>query len=495
MHNLKEDIKTISMLNQLKNATYLSYRFNNREETLERLEDVEVIMPAGYNKDTNYNLNMVESERLSENDGSKSFAKYIECRYKYGFECKKIGTVDIGISSFWSASEFKPFELIQNDTNTNPFNQINYKNNQKRHKLYFSLYSSTTSKSSTDKNKYTRRMYSSYFMLHTYPEDEYTYIMVIVYADASLPTVILSRTPFGNKIGTYSTDNAFFNNIVFSRKKDESRNYFSSYFVPHMFSIEEGTNYPNTVFGVPGEQYSNMIFDETYKSDGTYCNADGISTDYNGQDILDVIISNYIFGYRNDNTKECGIYFLNEFSNIVKTYNSEASMDKDHIITLNEVMEKHEKYKDIINSALKGVGNCLQIPSIDADSILYLFNYTEYNTVGAFKITEGVDAAGSVIEIVYPVLLKEEGNLPSFVYSIFTLDGYSYNYQYNGSLDKIDTNEFVSYTNNRTIAKSKEAMMVLMDKGKYNYTVDNSGAVISSNLPFSHATQKNIFGF
>ena len=68
-----------------------------------------------------------------------------------------------------SVDEFEPFELIQNDNYNNPFNQINYKNNQKRHKLYFSLYSSTTSKSSTDKNKYTG-IYKDYNLIYIVAE-------------------------------------------------------------------------------------------------------------------------------------------------------------------------------------------------------------------------------------------------------------------------------------------------------------------------------------
>jgi hypothetical protein len=472
MISFKDSLKNNALCNQFKDCYIEEYSLNN--------ETGKMMLDRTLNTATEESTRRVSPSKLNDDivDINKEFMDldyYFE--YKTPMDWEKFGKTNIDFEFSHNTHSNYPF-ITYNDKEKDKV--ITYKPKSMSKLLKINIISST--ESDEGDNKSTRRIYRDKISVGLFPDDKYTYIYIIAYNDASLPTVILTRDRLLKLTDTL--------HMIFDTNTGEKS--YSSYFHPHTFSVEKVQNYPNSVFGRPGVEFDSLKFDETYSTPKfRYSNTDGISAEQDGNNI-DVLISNYIFGYIDENNK-VGINFLDKFKDIVNNVTEEfMESKKEEKMDVKYLTKQHPNFKDLLTKVLVNVSMLVQIENI-SDYTIYLFRDEQLNSIGALKIVEGVDKDDSVAELIYPIILSD--GVPSIIYNIFTLDDHFYGYQYNGTPDKLRFDEYTSYTMNRTIAKSASGSMVLMDQGKYNYTIDNSGYIVSSNLPIDHVNIKNIFGF
>ena len=475
MVSFKDSLKNTALCNQFKDCYIEEYSLNN--------ETGKMMLDRTLNTSTEETTRRVSACKINDevvyiNQEFMDLDYYFE--YKTPMDWEKFGKTNIDFELSHNTHSNYPFITYKDDDDEEKDKMITYKPKSVSKLLRMNIISST--ESDEGDNKSTRRIYRDKISVGLFPDDKRTYIYIIAYNDASLPTVILTRDRLLKLTDTL--------HMIFDTNTGEKS--YSSYFHPHTFSVEKVQNYPNSVFGRPGVEFDSLKFDETSSGGKTfkYSNTDGISAEQDG-DNIDVLISNYIFGYINKN--KAGINFLDKFKDIVDNVTKEfMESKKEEKMDVKYLVKQHPNFKDLLTKVLVNVSMLVQIEKI-SDYTIYLFRDEQLNSIGALKIVEGVDKDDSVVELVYPIVLSD--GVPSIIYNIFTLDGYYYGYQYNGTPDELRYNEFTSYTTNRTIAKSATACMILMDQGKYNYTIDNSGSIISSNLPIDHTSTKNIFGF
>ena len=340
----------------------------------------------------------------------------------------------------------------------------------------------TATSGKKEEGKYTNYVYEDKFEIGLNPDKSFYYIYIVNYTDGSLPTIII----FDKRLSTIS-------DISYHVFKHSTDTMFNSYYNPHDYKIEKIEYYPDVVYGSPCDNYLGLTFDEDIKYEPQkdrykYQNTDAISNIVGIEE--DEVMLNHIRIGRVSKTGNCSIDIIDEFNSEDLANIKFDSMKK---YSIKELSEKYPGSSDIITLS-ENVNDIYEL-DFEKDKVERYIAISPHNDIGLIKVRHHLGLVDDYI-FEYAINFTLDDDIKSVIYGAVTGTKYRFGYQYNGTMDKLQTDQFVTYTNNRKIAYSENAGMVLLNQGKYHYTLDNSGNIIDSNIPlFGVQPRRNIFGY